>query len=118
MLAHPRRIFYYIFPPYETQALFIVVLILTIIDWVCFFVSLSAVSPWLEPSKLMLLATSLVTALGHWLHFACLLDIYWVGHHLWTGTECRRTLSRLLHSCKCSTPLLLSSPSKLSFFLL
>lgn len=39
MLAHPRRIFYYIFPPYETRALFLVVMLLTAIDWGCFFVS-------------------------------------------------------------------------------
>ncbi|KAK9900695.1 TrkH-domain-containing protein [Cystobasidium minutum MCA 4210] len=52
LLAHPRRIFYYIFPPYETQALFLVVLLLTVIDWACFFLlDINFTSPVFSISK-------------------------------------------------------------------
>lgn len=38
ILEHPRRIFFYLYPPYETLALLLVVLFLTSIDWVFFYV--------------------------------------------------------------------------------
>lgn len=40
ILEHPRRLMFYLFPPYETLALVIVVGILTSIDWVFFYVSM------------------------------------------------------------------------------
>jgi Trk-type K+ transport system membrane component len=39
ILEHPRRMVFYLFPPYETIALLFVIAVLTSIDWIFFYVS-------------------------------------------------------------------------------
>lgn len=40
ILEHPRRLIFYLYPAYETMALILVIFLLTVVDWVFFYVHL------------------------------------------------------------------------------